>query len=223
MDRVRRFRRWHLSLVLVVVVGAVLAVFGPPLARQVGAYLITADPLEPVDAIVVLAAYSPDRAIEAADLFRQGYAPRIVFSTEEQQSGTAYDLLDSLGVVLPESHELMASIARQLSVPDSAILIADIRGNSTRAEATKLLSYLKRNGIHSIIAVSSKSHTNRVCKIFRRVFGDEIRVLVHPSRYDEFDPDAWWRTRWQARSVLLEYLKYLDYYWEVIAGTPVEP
>lgn len=223
MDRVRRFRRWPLSPLLVGAVGVLLAVFGPWLARKAGAYLITTDPLAPVDAIVVLAAYAPDRALEATDLFRQGYAPRIVFSTEERQSDTAYHLLDSLGVVLPESHESMASIARQLSVPDSAILIADIRGNSTRAEATRLLGYLKRNGIRSIIAVSSKSHTTRVGKIFRRIFGDEIRVLVHPSRYDEFDPNAWWRERWQARSVLYEYLKYLDYYWETIAGTPVAP
>lgn len=223
MDRVRRFRRWHLIPVLIGTIGVVLAVFGPSLARQAGAFLITSDPLKPVDAIVVLAAYAPDRAIEAADLFRQGYAPRIVFSTEERQSGTAYHLLDSLGVKLPESHDSMASIARQLGVPDEAVLIADIRGNSTRVEATRLLGYLKRDGIHSIIAVSSKSHTRRVRMIFHRVFGDQIRVLVHPSRYDEFNPDAWWRKRWQARSVLMEYLKYLDYFWETIVGTPVAP
>lgn len=219
MDGIRRFYRWRLSPVLVGVVGVVLALFGPWLARQVGAYLITSDPLERVDAIVVLAAYSPERAIEAVDLFRQGYASRLVFSSEERQSGAAYHLLDSLGVVLTESHDAMASVALQLGVPDSAILVADIRGNSTRDEATRLLNFLRSNNIHSIIAVSSKSHTTRVKKIFRSIYGDDVRVLVRPSHYDEFDPNGWWRERWQARSVLYEYLKYIDYYWETLAGT----
>jgi uncharacterized SAM-binding protein YcdF (DUF218 family) len=216
MDRIRRVRRGRIGLALVVLIVAGGLASGPWFARQAGRYLMTTEPLERADAIVVLAAYAPDRALEAADLYEEGYAPRILFSTEERPSATAFRRMEALGITVPESHDLMRSIVIQRGVPPEAAQIVDSRGNSTWMEAVALRAFLEQKGIRSVIAVTSKSHTNRVGRIFRRAFGDRVRVVVRASRYDDFDPDAWWRTRWQARAVLYEYLKLIDYTWTIL-------
>lgn len=203
--------------IAVVVVCLVLLAAGRPILRGMGAYLITIDPLEKADAIVVLAGAVPERILEAADLYRKGYAPMIVLSTEERQSASAYRRLNALGIVIPEDHDRERMIAEQQGVPPGAIVVLDSRANSTWNEAGALMPFLMQRNIRSIIAVTSKGHTTRVGKIFRRAARGRLRVIVRPSQYDDFNPDAWWQTRWQARVVLYEYQKLLDYLWT--AGT----
>lgn len=190
----------------------------PVAGGVVGRHLVAEDSVERSDVIVVLAAYAPDRALEAADLYREGYASLIVFSSEDRQSDTAFRRMETLSIRIPESHETMASIALQAGVPQEAIEMADIRGESTRSEAIRLKRILSARNIGSLIAVTSKSHTRRVGKIFRRVFGKGVKIRVRASRYDDFDPDAWWRERWQARTVLMEYLKLIDFHWVSFTG-----
>ena len=203
-------RQWMFLFILLA--GLILLFSGRFLARQAAYYLISTDALEPADAIVVLGAYAPDRMMTAVDLYQQGYAPFIVLSTEERHSATVFDKMEGLGIVIPETHDISLSIAAQRGVFSSAVLIAENRANSTRTEARKLRPFLKQHQIRSIIAVTSKTHTTRTGKIFRQELGEDIRVIVQVSSYDDFNPDAWWQTRWQARSVLYEYLKLIDYY-----------
>ncbi len=210
-------RRQGMGL-FILIAGLTLLFFGRFLARQAAYYLISTDVLAPADAIVVLGAYATDRMMTAVDLYQQGYAPYIVLSTEERPSTTVFDKMAEMGVVIPETHDISLSIATQRGLPPSAVLIAESRANSTRMEARKLRPFLEQHQIRSIIAVTSKTHTTRTSKIFRQEFGNSIRVIVQVSSYDDFNPDAWWQTRWQARSVLYEYLKLLDYGWVSVMG-----
>ena len=205
--------RWQSVALFILLAGVILLLSGRFLVRQAAYYLISTDVLEPADAIVVLGAYAPDRMMTAVDLYQAGYAPFIVLSTEERPSATVFDRMEALGVVIPETHDISLSIAVQRGVLPSAVLLAEIRANSTRMEAQALRPFLEQHHIRSIIAVTSKTHTTRTGKIFRQEFGAAIRVIVQVSSYDDFNPDAWWQTRWQARSVVYEYLKLLDYFW----------
>lgn len=207
------------GMVLFILLASLILLFSSQfLARQAAYYLISTDALEPADAIVVLGAYAPDRMMTAVDLYQQGYAPLIVLSTEERPSATVFDKMAEIGVVIPETHDISLSIATQRGLSSSVVLIAKSQANSTRMEAQKLRPFLEQHQIRSIIAVTSKTHTTRTGKIFRQEFGNDIRVIVQVSSYNEFNPDAWWQTRWQARSVLYEYLKLIDYYWVSVVG-----
>lgn len=210
-SQVRHIIRRYRLILFILFAGMVLLLTGPFLARQTAGFLISVDPLEPADAIVVLGAYAPGRIMTAVDIHQQGYAPYIVLSTEERQSAAVFDAMDSLGIDIPESHDISLSIALQRGVSPAAVLIAPSRANSTRMEAQMLRPFLLKHQFRSVIAVTSKTHTMRTGRIFRQEFGQDIRVIVRMSTYDDFSPDAWWRTRWQARAVLYEYLKMLDY------------
>jgi len=42
--------------------------------------------------------------------------------------------------------------------------------------------------------------------------GHQTSVIVHPSRYSEFDPERWWKTRNGFRIEIIEFEKLLlDY------------
>ena len=81
------------TLAAVALIALVLATYG---FTQVGRFLTKEDPLQTADAIAVLSGTSMDRPLEAADLFKDGYAPRIVL-THEMREGS-YGALAARGV-----------------------------------------------------------------------------------------------------------------------------
>ena len=203
-----------------IILGVIWSMAGESIRRQTAEYLITSDSLEPADAIVVLGGIAAERAIEAADLYTEGYAPYIVLTPEEWHSGKTYDILKSLEIKSIESYEFSREVAVKLGVPVEAILVVDSRANSTRSEARGLKPFLLKNHIRSIIAVSSATHTTRTGIIFNWIFDGQIQVRMRPTKYDTFDPGAWWDERWMARSVLLEYMKLVDLYIAMALGNP---
>ena len=64
-----------------------------------GTYLVVQQPLEHADAIVVLAGPRAERWLEGVDLFRAGWAPRIVLSRGRIDNGEAR--LSAIGDPLP--------------------------------------------------------------------------------------------------------------------------
>src|SRR5580658_638640 len=70
-QRRRRVPRVVLGLAALLLLGSVVFLLG------VGRWLVAEDPLEKAQAIVVLSGRMPMRAMEAARLYRQGYAPEV--------------------------------------------------------------------------------------------------------------------------------------------------
>lgn len=72
----RQSRWFPVALAVALVTGIVaLARIALP---AVGLFLLVADPLEPSDAIFLLEGGTPARELEAAALYRRGYAPVVV-------------------------------------------------------------------------------------------------------------------------------------------------
>src|SRR5947208_15280142 len=100
-------------------VAVTLAAVGAAALLAAGRVLVVADPLPPrADAIVVLAGSVPDRALEAADLYGAGRAPRVVVTRERLPRGQA--ALRARGVRLPEEDELTVTAPRQPGLPPIA-------------------------------------------------------------------------------------------------------
>lgn len=189
--------------------------------RQLGSFLVDEEPPVRADAIVVLAGTSePDRVLEAAALYRDGFAPRIVLSREPESP--AYRQLPALGVRVPSVHDRHRSVLEQLGIPPAAIVEVGGAPGSTVSEAADVLEYLRAHQIGSILLATSRLHSRRAAMVYRRLGGGSLRVTSRPSRYDDFDAGDWWRHRTSTRRVLIECQKLLVYLlvdqWRLAAG-----
>jgi uncharacterized SAM-binding protein YcdF (DUF218 family) len=186
-----------------------LALAALPLLAAAGRFLVENDPLQHADAIVVLTGSYPDRIVEAALLYREGWAPRIILCRESENAG--FQNLRTLGVHVPRLFELNRSIAEQLGVPGDAIRVLERPAGSTFSEAQVVLADAARHGYRSLLIVTSQYHTRRAARIYRHLAGGRVTILVRGARDDEFQPDAWWRDRPSTRRVVIEFLKLLTF------------
>lgn len=156
------------------------------------------------DAIVVLSGDAL-RVVHAADLYRQGLAPRILLTVEARSR--AQKKLDEIGVPFPRTEKVYHDALVKLGVPDTAISIMGGEVSSTAAEADALRTALPA-GIR-LLVVTSPYHLRRTRMIFTDRFpADQVHIV--PTPYDPF-PARWWTDQDAARNVLLELAKIAFY------------
>ena len=193
------------------IIGVIAFLARETLLAAVGRQLVRADPLTKADAIVVLAGGTPQREIEAADLYLAHYAPRVVMTLERDSEADA--LLRKRGVPFETPNELKQRILRTLGVPDSAVTLLDERPTSTKMEAEIVRRWVVESGARRIILVTSPFHTARASFVFRRALrNDSVEVLARPSSREEFDAEVWWTDRMQLTRGVFEMQKLLFYY-----------
>jgi uncharacterized SAM-binding protein YcdF (DUF218 family) len=199
--------RW---LIVVPLLGLLLYIGHPFILRAIGRYLVTEDPLQKAGAIAVLSGDGGvARTLEAVRLYQDGYAPRIILTRQILPKG--YEALARLGITVPEERDIQWTVFKAMRVPRAAVLQVKERANSTQSEMVYLTRLLDENQIRSVILVTGRSHSTRARKILARASGGRIALISRPTRYDSFDPDGWWRSRIDAKEVLAEYEKLLNY------------
>jgi uncharacterized SAM-binding protein YcdF (DUF218 family) len=179
---------------------AVLAASSIILARHVSAWLEASDELASADAIVVLG-QDPTRVFEAADLYRKGYAPRVLLSHPKRRSSLIY--LESQGISVPWFEVAGHKILRDRGVPEAAIGSLGENLISTVTEARAVATALP--AARRLIVVTSPYHVRRA----RIVFHDTLRgvdVRVAASHYEVL-PRAWWTEEESAMDVVMEFIK----------------
>lgn len=142
--------------------------------------LAASDPLPPrADAIFVFPGEVPERARCAAELYRRGLAPLVVFS-----GASVRPELASLGSSLPDA-AVGALVAREAGVPTHAEVVLP-EGTSTWEDAKALGRWAADHGARIVIAVTSPLHVRRARRSLRLALepsGTEVRVLGCGSRY----------------------------------------
>jgi len=180
----------------------------PTLLTAAGDQLIHSDPLQHADAIVVLAPFL-DRVMEAADVYRQGYAPLVIVTRGARDAGEQ-ELIDRGILDSSEDRKRRALVA--LGVPNDAVVILDPLVDSTADEARAFAEWAARHPIRRVIVVTSPLHTGRSRLTFiRAVENLPIEVLVWPSSRNSFRRDSWWRSRDTFRDGLIELQKLIYY------------
>ena len=177
---------------------------------NVGRFFTSEDPLQKADAIAVLAGTRMDRPLEAADLYQQGLAPRVVLTRglPEQSFAT----LASKGITLPADAETARAVLQMLGVPHDALIVPDRVHDNTAQEGQTLRQLAMANGWHRLIIVTSRYHLRRARFAVRRELrGTGIEVMMHGSRYDDTNPERWWTSRADWRWVLTEGPKLVAY------------
>ena len=198
-------KRALLVFLLLVVCWLALYVARPLYLPFLGEFLISADPLQKADAIIVLAGDDAvgSRVAEAVSLWRAGWAEVLMVS----------DAPIAWGVT---SGELARQQAAVLGISPTQIVVVSNRSpagrglllDSTLSESRLLLAECQKRNFRTIIVVTSNFHTRRAKRIFDRLFKDAgIRVLMHPSADMSFRVDHWWTRRADARMWLLEMEK----------------
>lgn len=181
----------------------------------VGRWLVVEDPLVKARAIVVLSGAMPLRAIEAAKLYRKGYAPEI-WLTHSTLPG---ETLEQMGIPFSGEDHYNALVLIHEGVPLEAIHVLEPPIVNTVDEIKVIAPALARGKDSAVILVTSKAHTRRVRLLWRRLAPDRGRAIVRAASGDPFDPRHWWRNTSDALEVVREVLGLLNAW----AGLPLHP
>ncbi len=202
----KRFLK-HLALgfLLLCGLGAVLYWFRAPLLQGVATAWIVDDPLTNADVIVVLGGGPSTRPFEAARLYHQRLAPRILVMQPRADSAT------ELGLTKRESELLKQILVRQ-EVPEAAVLIAADEVMNTYEEALAIRNWVATNRVQSAIVVTDAFHARRVRWVFRKQLRKSgVRVLVRALPVREYTSENWWQREQGVSSLQSEVLKYAYY------------
>jgi uncharacterized SAM-binding protein YcdF (DUF218 family) len=203
----RRNRLWILPGVILF---ASLFVF-----FNIGRWLVAEDPLEKASAIAVLSGRMPSRALEAARIYREGYASEI-WLTRTIEPGAS---LQALFVPFTGEEDYDRMVLMRKGVPESAIRVLDPPIANTADEMLAIGQALAKENERRVIIVTSKVHTRRVKALWRHLSSADGQAIVRGVSDDEFDPAHWWANTADALDVVREALGLLNAW----AGLPVPP
>ena len=207
MGRAARLR----PIIRIVQLAAAAVVLGGMLFLPfAGRFLARSDRLEKADLIVVLGGARIERWLEAVDLYKEGWAPRLLISPG-QISPIETSLL-ARGVRYPREGDLARDAAVAMGIPAGAIVLPPGGVDNTAAEAAMVRKAVSPESTRRVIVVTSSYHLRRAGYAFRReLAGSGVEVIMHASRYDEAEPARWWRHRQDIRSILSELPKFAAY------------
>jgi uncharacterized SAM-binding protein YcdF (DUF218 family) len=175
-------RRVVLTGSAVICAAALLYAFSGRVLWSLGAILNSNEIPQEADMIVVLGGdYDGSRILTAAELVREGYAPRVLVSG----AGSLYGHHES---------DLSIDFAVQHGYPRDEFIPFRYPAVSTADEARADLDELRRRGVHKYLLVTSVYHTARAGRVFRREGASfEMQVIAAPDRY--WQNGQWWKNR----------------------------
>ncbi len=207
LKRAYQLARWRsVSIVLALAVVYVLA-FQTPLGWTIGDPLQVSEPPRPADAIVVFAGGAgesgqagggyQERVKQAVGLYREGFAPRMIFS-----SGFVFAF---------EEAEVMRGLAMANGVPPEAIIL-ETQATNTYDNVAFSRQILAQNRWRRILLVSSPYHMRRAILTWRRV-APEVEVVATPVPVSQFYLRDGAPSLEQMRGLLQEYAAIALYWW----------
>ena len=200
----RRLQLAFILAILLITAAGVTAFF------ELGRFMAAEDPLQKADAIFVFSGTRVERPLEAYDLYRAGYAPRIVVTRAVAEQAMSF--VEEKGIRIASDFDLNRTVLLQLGVPESALITPMRIHDNTAEEAETLHELVQRHHWHTIILVSSKYHLRRVALATRReLAGTGVTLIRRGSRYDTSTPDRWWHRRADIRWLMSEVPKLFAY------------
>jgi hypothetical protein len=173
-----------------------------------GNLLVAEDGLEPVDVVAVSNPTLIGDVLEAGQLYRDGYARRIVFPSAEAEPYD--DELRRLGSLRLPPADYATWLLTQGGVPGDAITVLPPLSDGTESGIAAIAGYAGAARPASLLLVVARDHSARAGWLLRRTPVDGTRFLVRSPRGDRFQADAWWRSRGQTRDVVFEYLRWVN-------------
>lgn len=185
--------------------GAVLGIGALWLCFLGAGHFLVAPAQAPVkaDLIFALGGDNGGRVNGVLDLYRKGYAPKVLVGAEglNPKTRTAY----------------LSWQARYMvdgGVPEQALLL-DRRSKNSREEAVNTLELLRLMKLDRVLVVSDPPHMRRLAWVWGKVFeGSGKQFTLVASEMPDWDAAHWWRTSPNAQFVFGEYIKLAYYLWQ---------
>lgn len=160
---------WLVALIVIAVVA---------LPLFIGWYLSPQDILEKADSIVVVSGGDNNQRIEkAVQLYKEGWAPYILFSGAAAEGNVSNALA-------------MKRIAASKGVPASHIFMEE-KSRTTEENAELSAVIIKEKGFKSIILVTSPYHQRRTYQLFKEQLSD-IKIINRSAVDDAWRKKGWW-------------------------------
>jgi uncharacterized SAM-binding protein YcdF (DUF218 family) len=157
----------------------------------------------------------PDRALEAARVFKQGYADRVWLTHSSEPGATMARL--SISFVGEEEYNRQVLIHE--GVPATSIEVLDPPIVNTADEMQTIGETLRRQQLRTVILVTSPVHTRRTKTLWKRLSSTDGVALVHAVSDDGYDAAHWWKNTHDALDVVREVLGLFNAW----AGLPLQP
>lgn len=162
----------------------------------IGAILIVSDPIQPVDAVVVLSGGDGDRLALAIEMHDQGIAPKVVITDTTE-----------------EANELLVQEARRGGFPPGDIILTTIQVRNTVDEARAVRELAQNNGWKAVMVVTDPFHSLRTRVVFRRELRQlDLEVLVRPVVGHWFRSATWFLYPQGWVFVVNETFKFFTYF-----------
>jgi uncharacterized SAM-binding protein YcdF (DUF218 family) len=176
--------------------------------RFVGDWLASGEAPRSADAIVVLAG-APERALYAADLYREGFAPRVLLSRPAPDVHA--QLYARFDIPVRPEEETNLRILTGSGVPLERIELFGAGSKSTVEEMEALRKRYSGQPVR-LLLVTSPLHLRRAGMIAHDVLGEtRLQVAIVATPYEHV-PQRWWTDQDAARGVILEVTK-TAFYW----------
>jgi uncharacterized SAM-binding protein YcdF (DUF218 family) len=179
------------------------------IAPLVAGFLIVDKPLAEADAIFVLggALAYVERTQKAAELYRQGVAPKVIVTDDGEEAGWSRREQKN-----PKYYELAVASLVASGVPRERIEIADRLVDGTIDEARLLSDLAAASDLKRVMLVTSAYHTRRTWWTFNRVMTLDQRqvefgIASPPPGVQTPDVATWWFRRRGWNWVGGEYVK----------------
>lgn len=144
------------------------------------------------DVIIVLSG-GAGRVEKAAELYKEGYAPKMILSNVNGYAGSVGNLFDT---------------ALECNVSKNDIITEDF-ARSTYENAEYTLTIMDEYNYNSAIIVSSDFHMRRVKFNFDRFYGNSGIRLIYVSSKTNFNASRWWIDSFSRGLVFEEYSKMI--------------
>lgn len=182
---------------------------------NLGRWLIVEEPLQKASAIAVLSGRMPSRALEAAHVYKQGYAARVWLTYSREPGDTLAKL--SIPYVGEDSYD--KQILMKEGVPENAIQVLEPPIVNTADELKTIGEELRKEKQGKVIIITSKVHTRRVRALWNRLSSRDGMAVIHGVSDDPFDSARWWGNTNDALDVVREVLGLLNVWF----GLPLRP
>jgi uncharacterized SAM-binding protein YcdF (DUF218 family)/glycosyltransferase involved in cell wall biosynthesis len=205
LQGIYRLTRRRAVQVVLPLAAAFLLAFYTPLPWWLAAPLRMSEPPQAADAIVVFAGGVgesgragtgvQERVARAVDLYRDGLAPAIIFS-----SGYVFNLREA---------EVMRAIAVDNGVPANVIVLEE-RAANTYENVANTARILEQRGWRRILLVSSPYHMRRATMTWHKV-APSVAVVPAPPHQSQFYLHQTGASLEQIRGLVHEYVAIVAY------------
>ncbi len=188
-----------------------LLLLWPPLAWLAADWLVLETEPARADVLAVLGGASTyeERAEYAAQLFKAGFAPRVVLTDDGQRGGWSQAEQRN-----PFFVERSAAILESTGVPAASVETLPRQTASTYEEALALREYAEARGLRTLLVVTSGYHSRRASWTLGRAFDGSpvgVRLVAVPPGRQTPARAFWWLSPSGWRTVALEYPKLVYY------------